>query len=136
MKRKRCATKGTWPDGLASLPPSQPLRDLDLLPAQLHELANQRALAVQLHHLVRAAEAHAVHQDVGHRPPARLALKRVLQRLALRVLVELDDVRGGRDVVLVEEQGLCALGVGAVGLGEDGDGGFFEDGGEGPLGAG
>jgi hypothetical protein len=36
-------------------------------------------------------------------------------------VVELDDVGGGRDGVFLEEDGLCAAGVRAVGFGEDDD---------------
>lgn len=91
----------------------------DAGPAQALERVDQLVRLVELLHVVAAADALALHQDVGHCAPARHLRERVLQLGAQRVLVELDDVWRGRDCVFFEQDLFCALGEGAVGLGED-----------------
>jgi len=91
------------------------------LPGKLPYPRLQRAGLVQLRHIVAAADAEALHEHIRHGAPARHVGEARLQCRAQDVLVELDDVGGGRDGVFLEEDGLGAAGVRAVGFGEDDD---------------
>lgn len=69
---------------------------------------------VQLLHLVAAADALSEDHDVGDGPSASRICEDLLQLRANGVLVELDDVGLGVDVVLFEEDVLCLSRVRAV----------------------
>jgi hypothetical protein len=83
------------------------------------DLGHQGIRLVELLHVVAAANALAHEQDVGYCPSAGALMQEGLQLFAHRVLVELDDVGFGYDAVLLEEDVLRLLRVGAVGLGKD-----------------
>ena len=74
---------------------------------------------MQLCDLVAATDALAHEQDVGHSSATRHFTECSLELRTEGVLVELDDIGRGGDVVCVEEDVLRLLREGAIALGED-----------------
>lgn len=99
----------------------KPQRHLDPRPRERGDLVGEGALVVERGNVVAAADALAVDHDVGDRLAACHLAELLLDVGAERVLVELDDEGRRVDDVLVEQDALGALRVGAVGLGEDDD---------------
>lgn len=93
----------------------------DPRPAQTLQCLDQLVRLVEFLHIVSAADALALHEDIRDCAAAGHLGESVLQLCAQRVLVQFYDVGSGRDGVFVEEDVFCALGEGAVGFGEDDD---------------
>jgi hypothetical protein len=93
----------------------------DASAANLLELAGERVRLVELLHLAAASYALADEKDVRYSAPASHVLQQVLEFRPERTEVEFDHERLGDNLVLLEEDVLRFLRVGAVGLGEDDD---------------
>jgi hypothetical protein len=93
----------------------------DALASQVLDLLHQLVLCVKTCDIVTSADALAVDQNIGNCASARRLQERCLQLRAQRVKVELFNIGSRHDVVLLKQDSLCLLGIGAVALGEDDD---------------
>lgn len=93
----------------------------DAGPAELPDLVNEKLLTVERGDVVRAADRLALHHDVRHGAAASHLAEACLQLRPQWVLVQLDHVRRGVDLVLLQQDAFGPLRELAVRLGEDDD---------------